>query len=165
MFVCLLVVCAKNKLFTRNAMYNICASRCMPGPLLTGLAKDNNASALDAGIDALDVFVQRGRNAAAAAEEIVPLLIVSGFSSRPKTVEKTRKLLLTFMEVSIHKSRMRVLLSPRLIKLTTHTHTKSSLLSASSYLRDIRLILLAPSSKCCKQDARAASQRSPRSAC
>lgn len=72
---------------------------------MAAVAKDSNASAFDAGLAALEVFVDRSPSyAEGVAEDVVPLLVANGFNGRPKVVEKTLRILLLFVEVRIEKS-------------------------------------------------------------
>ena len=70
-----------------------------PAATIAQLAKDSNASAFEAGLEALRMFVDRYPAAPSSAEEVVPLLIKHGLSGRPAVVEKVVQIILLFMEV------------------------------------------------------------------
>jgi hypothetical protein len=64
-----------------------------------GLLDESNASALDAALDAVLIFVDKGPWTPSLTEAIVPVLISKALPARPGTVKKANAVLLKTMEV------------------------------------------------------------------
>lgn len=62
--------------------------------MLPKVAKESNASALDAGLDALIAFFENNTDGGSLPEQITPLLIKSGFGGRPAIVKKALSVIL-----------------------------------------------------------------------
>ena len=81
---------------------------CLTVPLLMAVAKDSNASALDAGMQVLLTFFSHVPRAKESAKDLVVLVIKHGFAGRPATAEKAREAVLKAMELAETQHRARV---------------------------------------------------------
>jgi hypothetical protein len=73
----------------------------LPGPLLAKAVDDNNASALDAALDACLLFADKGPCTEAVAQSLAPVIIARAFPGRLSNANKAEEVLLKFMEVGI----------------------------------------------------------------
>lgn len=75
---------------------------------LVGLLDESNASALDAALDAVLIFVDKGPWTPSLTEAIVPVLISKALPARPGTVKKANAVLLKTMEVHPHTAQLTI---------------------------------------------------------